>query len=293
MDAMRLILAIVVAMGVQASLGVALGAEDSPQPRLGATGTATVRLEFLGKGLIPTARVLISNPEAGRLRLGRRWTYEVIPQTAIVDQAQLSRLPSVRDDSRLSVAELASLPESRIFLTLAEDLVFRGGSDDRTIAILPGKAWGHDHQLDLRPAKLSPGIVYIRLALTTVGGLEGKNPATVYRSDWERYRLPDVPDVPLVRFDADSRKLGNPQFERAARTATVFTATAVSGDFPWTRVLTLDASDPLAVHVPRLLLDGKSTHVIPDNTPMRFAITGYDVGQVEPDARVIAVSLPP
>jgi hypothetical protein len=144
--------------------------------------------------------------------------------------------------------------------------------------------------LDLRPAKMGPGIVYIRLALTVPvsPGTTAAAPA-VFRSDWERYRLPDVPAVPLVRFDSDSRKLGQPQFERAAREATVFTATAASGDFPWTRVLTLDLRDPLAPSLPRLLLDGKSVHVVPDGTPMRFAVTGYAGGGFDSDARVIAV----
>ena len=273
-----------------------LMAEDGEgPPRLpGATGSAAVvRLEFLGKGLIPTARVLISNGGSERLRLRRRWTYEVIPQTAITDREQLLRLPDLKDNRQVSVAELKSLPDTRVFLTLAEDLVFRSGSDDRAIAVMPGKAWGHDHPLDLRPANMAPGIVFIRLVLTTAGGPgTAAEAAAVYRSDWERYRVPDVPAVPLIRFDSDSRKLRQLQFERAARDATVVTATAASGDFPWTRVLTLDSSDPLAPTLPRMLLDGKSVHVIPDGTPMRYAITGYVAGSLESDARVIAVSEP-
>ena len=288
---MRWILASLLAVAVHS----VVPAEDDDRPvRLsGATDSATVRLEFLGKGLIPTARVLISNPGADRLRFSRRWTYEVIPQTSIADQRQLQRLSGLTDDRNLSVAELTTLPEARVFLTLAEDLVFRSGSDDRAIAVMPGKAWGHDHPLDLRPAKMGPGIVYIRLALTVpVGpGTTAAAPA-VFRSDWERYRLPDVPAVPLVRFDAESRKLGQPQFERAAKEATVFIAMAASGDFPWTRVLTLDLRDPLAPSLPRLLLDGKSVHVVPDGTPMRFAVTGYAGGGFDSDARVIAVGAP-
>ena len=288
---MRWILASLFALG---ALTVVVAEDDDRPPRLpGATGKATIRLEFLGKGLIPTARVLISNPGSDRLRFSRRWTYEVIPQTSVADQGQLQRLPGLNDDRRFSLAELTSLPEARVFLTLSEELVFRSGSDDRAIAVFPGKAWGHDHPLDLRPAKLAPGIVYIRLALTAATGpVPATDAPAVYRSDWERYRLPDVPAVPLVRFDSVSRKLGQPQFERAAKDATVFTATAVSGDFPWTRVLTLDVRDPLASTLPRVLLDGKSVHVIPDGTPLRFAVTGYAAGQFDSEARVIAVSAP-
>jgi len=162
--------------------------------------------------------------------------------------------------------------------------------------VAPGKAWGHDHPLDLRPTKLRAQIVFVRLhvprAATRTDGDEDPTPkgnVPEFTSDWMRYQLPDVPDLPLLRFSGDARKLGDPQFARAAKGATTFVATATSGDYPWTRVLTLAKDDPLAETFPRLLLDGKSTHVIADGEPFRYAVSGIDGSVISSDATVIAV----
>ena len=277
----------------------ALPAENGPEvvPGIpGAVGQATVRLEFLGKGFVPTARVLITNPLQRRAHLSRNWTYEVVPQDRLTDRTLAASLPAARDDRFFALAELACLPESRIWLTLDEDEVFRSGNDRKPIDVAPGKAWGHDHPLDLRPAKLRAQIVFVRLhvprAATRTDGEDDPVPkggAQEFTSDWMRYLLPDVPDLPLVRFSGDARKLGETQFARAAKGAATFVATAASGDYPWTRVLTLAKDDPLAAAFPQLLLDGKSNHVVADGEPFRFAVSGIDGTTVDPDATVIAV----
>lgn len=277
----------------------ALIAEDDPPvaPGIpGAVGQATIRLEFLGKGFVPTARVLITNPVQRRAHLSRSWTYEVVAQDRLTDRSLAASLPGPRDDRFMALAELQCAPEARVWLTLDEDAVFRSGNDRKPIGVAPGKAWGHDHPLDLRPAKLRAQIVFIRLhvprAATRTDGEDDpvpKGDVQEFTSDWMRYLLPDVPDLPLVRFGGDARKLGDTQFARAAKDATTFVATAASGDHPWTRVLTLAKDDPLAKTFPRLLLDGKSTHVIADGEPFRFAVGGIDGSTVGPEATVIAV----
>jgi len=247
-------------------------AEDPPPEPAPIPATAmgaTITCEFLGSGLIPTARVVITNTGPVRLRVPRSWTYEVIPPTALVD----ARTKLSKDD--------AYLPEQRVWLTLSERTIFgRSGQDD--IIILPGRSWGHDHALDLRPGKFKPGPQFIRFCL----GQQGP------KSEWLRVQVPDVPNLQLVRFTTDSRKLlGEAPFKRAADAAgCVFVATAVSGDQPWTRVLTLESGDPLAAVLPSLLLDGRSVPVFADGERWRFAVRGISAtGEVADDARVMAV----
>lgn len=285
-----------------------LPAEDGPDPapvRPGAIGRPTARLEFLGRGQYPTARVIISNPGPGRLHLSRGWTYEVIPQASVENRSGMS-MTTFDDDRPLAFADLASAPNARVWIRLPERTIFRGGAS-RRIAIEAGRSWGQDHPLDLRKSRLPPGIIFVRLAIDIIrpdgagneaeddGGGEDAPPAKAddlgqVCSDWIRMRLPDVPDLPLVRFGPDARKLeGEVPFARAAKGMTVFTATAASGEYPWTRVLTLVKGDPLAAELPRLLLDGKSVHVVPDGEPYRYAVSGIDGPVVDSDAEVIAV----
>lgn len=266
-----------------------LGAEEAPaepdpvagSDLMGAAGSIVVTMELLGRGLIPTARVVVTNTNPIRVRLPRSWTYEVIPQPAILDANLRSTLPDAAEERHVSLKELTYLPEQRVWLTLSERAIF-GRSRQEDIVIAPRRTWGHDHPLDMRPGHFKPGPVFIRLCLGSTGP----------KSDWLRLLIPDVPDVPLLRFTADSRKLmGEVPFARAVKEAgTSFIATATSGAHPWTRVLKLDPSDPLAEHVPTMLLDGRSLQVFDDGIRCRFAARGIsETGEVENDASIVAV----
>lgn len=266
-------------------------AEDTPpEPTAlpGAVGQATVRLELLGRGLVPTARVVIINPTVLRLRLSRAWTYEVVPQTAINDERMRTRLPALTDTRLFATDELHFAPEQRVWLTLPERRVF-GRSNLDPIEIASRKSWGHDHDLDLRPAHLLPGPVFVRLNLRT--GIT-VNESKELNSDWQRIMIPDVPALPLIRFTTDSRKLSSDTtFARAEKEAgRSFTAKAESGEHGWTRILTLDPTDPLAGKLPKLLLDGRSQHVFGDGIRCKFAVRGISAdGVVDTDADVLAV----
>ena len=266
-------------------LAVGLGAEElppDPQPISGTLANTRVSLELLGKGLIPTARVVISNNDFVRIRLPRSWTYEVIPQPALIDNALKASLSAASDERNFSFTDAAFLPEQRVWLSLSERAIF-GRSGQHEIEIAPRRTWGHDHLLDVRPGHFKPGPVFIRLCLGTSLGASGP------KSAWQRLLIPDVPDVPLLRFTSDSRKLlGEVPFKRAAQEAGLtFVAVASSGSHPWTRILTLDAKDPLAGFLPRLLLDGRSQPIFEDGVRYRFAVRGISAtGEVDADATV-------
>ena len=267
-----------------ATHGSSLVAEEPPAepvPAEGAIGTAVVSFELIGRGLVPTARIVITNPSPVKIQLPRTWTYEVIPQPAILDSRMRSTLPEVTDEQRFSVKDFSYMPEQRVWLTLSEQTLF-GRSRHDEILIGPRRSWGHDHVLDLRPGNFKPGPVFIRFALGSSGP----------KSDWLRLLVPDVPAVPLLRFTTETRKLtGDVPFGRAVKEAGgSFIATADSGAHPWTRVLTLDPLDPLAAQLPRLLLDGRSQQVFADGVRCRFAVRGISAtGEVEDDASVMAV----
>ncbi len=260
--------------------GAALwGAEvdlTDPNVMAGAAGKPTVRLELLGFGLIPTARVVLINPTNAPLRVSRTWTYEVIPQGSLTDVS--FRTSVEKPDCPRTYADLAYLPDQRVWLTFSPKKLFNNVSEE-PIAVAAHRAWGHDHLLDLRLAKQARNaIIFVRLK-------PGDNAPT---SDWERIQLPDVPDVPLIRFTDTSRRLNDVAFDRAAKQAdAVFVATA--DDSRWTRVLTVSADDPLAKTLPSLLLDGKSFHIVEKDVPCRYAVTGIRDGVVDPEACVIAV----
>ena len=259
---------------------VAASASDTelrdPNVIAGATSQATVRLELVGFGLIPTARVVLINPTIEPLRVSRTWTYEVIPQASLTDEPFRTRVALA--DAPQTYADIAYLPNQRTWLTFSPQQLFNNGTDD-PIRVAPHKAWGHDHLLDLRLAKQARNtLVFIRLK-------PGDSAPT---SDWERFQLPDVPDLPLIRFTENSRRLPEVAFERAAKQAdAVFTATA--DDSRWTRILTLATDDPLAKTLPRLLLDGKSFHIVDKDVPCRYAVNGITDGVVNSEAHVIAV----
>ncbi len=237
---------------------------------------------MLSRGLIPTVRVLISNPGPGRVRIPRSWTYEVIPQASVSDERIRGLVTAPADDDRhYSPSELAFLPEQRVWMTLSENNLF-GRSGQDPIVLAGQKSWGHDHSVDLRLAQMKPGPIFIRLSLTLAGP----------HSDWQRLSMPDVPDLPLIRFTKDTRKLlGEAPFARAVKTAGCsFVATIVTNDQPWTRVMTVDPHDPLAALIPKLLLDGRSATILEDKVPYRFAVRGISAeGHVESDAEVIAI----
>ena len=267
-----------------ASYGSDLAAEEppvEPAPAEGAIGSAVVSFELIGRGLVPTARIVITNPNPVRLRLPRTWTYEVIPQPAILDDRLRSSLPAASDEQRFSVKDFTYAPGQRVWLTLSERTLFgRSGQED--IIIGPRRSWGHDHALDLRPGKFKPGPVFIRFALGSSGP----------KSDWLRLLIPEVPAAPLLRVSTVARKLtGEVPFARAVKDAgRSFIATADSGAHPWTRVLTLDPLDPLAAQLPKLLLDGRSQQIFADGVRCRFAVRGISAtGEVEDDASVMAV----
>lgn len=264
--------------------GPELAAEEPPAepvPAEWAVGSSVVSFELIGRGLVPTARIVITNTSPVRIRLSRTWTYELIPQPAILDARMRSSLPDVTDEQRFSVKDFSYVPEQRVWLTLSERTLFgRSGQDD--IVIGPRRSWGHDHALDLRPGNFKPGPVFIRFALGPNGP----------KSDWLRLLIPNVPAVPLLRFTTETRKLtGEVPFGRAVKEAgRSFIATADSGAHPWTRVLTLDPLDPLAAQLPRLLLDGRSQQIFADGVRCRFAVRGISAtGEVEDNASVMAV----
>ncbi len=244
----------------------------------GAAGTPTVRLELLGFGLIPTARVVLINPTNVPLRISRSWTYEVVPQRSLTD-ASLRTSVGLPDCPR-TYAELAYLPEQRAWLTFSPYQLFNNRSDE-PITVAPHRAWGHDHLLDLRAAKQARNaIIFVRLQ-------PGQG---TLASDWERIQLPDVPDLPLVRFTGNSRRLvDDGPFARVTKEPGTTTFVATADASKWTRVLTLATDDPLAKTLPQLLLDGKSFHLIDDGKPYRYAVTGLQDGVVDAEARVIAV----
>lgn len=250
-------------------------------PVAGAIGSAVVTFELLGRGLIPSARIVVTNTSPVRIRLPRTWTYEVIPQPGILDAQVRTTLPDDADERSISLKDFAYAPEQRVWLTLSERVLF-GRSQQDDIIIAPRRSWGHDHALDLRPGHFKPGPVFIRFSLGSNG----------LKSDWQRLLIPDVPAVPLLRFTAQSRKLvGEVPFGRAVKEAgRTFIAMADSGTHPWTRVLTLDEKDPLATHLPRLLLDGRSQQIFDDGVRCRFAVKGISAtGEVDDDAEVVAV----
>lgn len=260
-----------------------IAAEDGetadPNVMKGATGRPTVRLELMGFGFIPTARVVLINPTNEPMRVSRTWTYEVVPQNSLTD-ATFRTSVSLPDCPR-TYADIAYLPDQRAWLTFTPYQLFNNSSDD-PIRVAPHRAWGHDHLLDLRAAKQARNaIIFVRLQ-------PGQGTPA---SDWERIQLPDVPDLPLIRFTENSRRLEQDAFNRAAKTAdAVFVASA--GGPRWTRILTLAKEDPLAKDLPQLLLDGKSFHIVDDDVPCRYAVTGIRDGVVANDARVIAVETP-
>ena len=279
--------ALLAPLALMAVLGAPLPAvevdDGAPAPIPAMIGTATLHLELLGRGLIPIARVAILNQQSGPLLVPRTWTYEVMPQRAILDDA--IRAQAEHEDAR-SFTQLVCAPDQRVFITLSPRRLFND-DDDTRIRVPANRGWGHDHELDLRVARLQRNsIAFVRL---TIAGRDGDPDKTASHSDWERIQVPDVPmDLPMVRFTGDSRKLVDPAFTRAAQRAdAVFTATA-SGP-TWTRILTLDAKDPLAKAMPQVLLDGKSFHVFDDGVPCRFAITGMHDGRITADARVVAM----
>jgi hypothetical protein len=269
-------------------LAVGVGAEELPPDPEATTGTLAntgVSFELMGKGLIPTARVVITNNALVRIRLSRSWTYEVIPQQSLTDSTLKASLPAASDERNFSFTDSAFLPEQRVWLTLSERVIF-GRSNQPELVIAPRRAWGHDHLLDVRPGHFKPGPVFIRLCLGTGAG------AGVPKSAWQRLLIPDVPDVPLLRFTSDTRKLlGEVPFKRAAEEAGMtLVAVADSGAHPWTRVLTLDTKDPLAAFLPRLLLDGRSQPFFEDGVRYRFAVRGVSAtGEVAADALVVAL----
>jgi len=277
------------ALQLFASLAVYLAAEEPPaEPEPvsgssipGAVGSTLVTFELLGRGMIPTSRVVLTNTSPIRVRLPRTWTYEVIPQPAILDPKLRSTMSETAEESTVSLKEIAYLPEQRVWLTMSERSIFgRSGQED--IVITPGRSWGHDHALDLRSGHFKPGPVFIRFCLGDAGP----------KSAWLRLLIPEVPNVPLLRFTTESRKLiGEVPFGRAIKEAgTSFIATATSGSHPWTRVLTLDPTDPLAALLPTLLLDGRSQQVFDDGVRCRFAVRGISAtGEVDNDAVIVAV----
>lgn len=277
---------VLVTFWLLAAAVLGLGAEELPadsEPIPGTNANTGVTLELLGQGLIPTARVLITNGNAVRLRLPRAWTYEVITKPALTDRVLKASLPTAGNERHLTFDESAVLPEQRVCLTLSERIVF-GRSGLGELFIAPRRTWGHDHLVDLRPGHFKPGLVFIRLCL-------GNSPGAA-KSAWQRLLIPDVPDVPLLRFTSDSRKLlGEVPFKRAAQEAGLtFVAVASSGAHPWTRILTLDAQDPLAGLLPRLLLDGRSQPVFEDGVRCLFAVRGVSLtGEVAADASVVAI----
>jgi hypothetical protein len=255
----------------------AVEADDGLVPNNLPTHTQ-VHLEFLGRGLVPTARVVINNPDSFRVHLPRRWTYEVVSQPALTDPLQRSSLPGISAGEHFSLKRLTCLPEAKVTITFAEDAIFRSSTGNAPISIPSRRSWGHDHEFDLRLAKIRDGIIFIRLTFAAGS------------SDWVRYRLPEVPDLPLVRFTLESRKLGTDHFARAEKQAEVVVNGVLdSGEWPWCRVLTLAANDPLAKTYPRLLVDGKSTQVLADGERARFAIRGFAEGKFSADARVLAI----
>lgn len=265
-------------IGLLAVVGASASEPELRDPNViaGAASQPTVRLELLGFGLIPTARVVLINPTNAPLNISRSWTYEVIPQSSLTDGA--FRASVAQADAPRTYADILYLPSARTWLTFSPQQLFNNSSDD-PIRVAPHKAWGHDHLLDLRLAKQPRNaIIFVRLK-------PGENAPL---SDWERIQLPDVPEAPLIRFTENSRRLPEAAFERAAKQAdAVFTATA--DDSRWTRVLTLVADDPLAQTFPQILLDGKSFHLIDKGVPCRYAVSGITKGVVDSEARVIAV----
>lgn len=279
-----LVLFCVVCLGWWLDGATPLWAEEpppEPDPVVGVLGSAGVSFELLGRGLIPTSRIVVTNTSPIRIRLPRTWTYEVIPQPGITDAQVRATLPDIADDRSFLLKDFTYAPEQRVWLTLSERTLF-GRSQLDEMVIAPRRSWGHDHALDLRPGHFKPGPVFIRFSLGSNG----------LKSDWLRVLIPDVPNVPLLRFTTESRKLsGAVPFARAVKEAgRSFIARADSGTHPWTRVLTLDADDPLAAQVPKMLLDGRSQQIFDDGVRCRFAVRGISAsGEIESDADVVAV----
>ena len=248
-------------LGLLLCTAVTLRAEDDPAPALPGEPPA-ITLEFIGLGLVPTARVSVgASPRGTRAVLSRTWTYQVQPQPPL----------GAALDPRYQVA---------VSLVLSPERIFRSVSDSNFV-VLPGRTWGHDHPLDLRAAHLPPGMVKIRVVIG-----ESSSP-------WVNYNLPDVPaDLPLAIASPDVRKLGSEHLERLAKTASAIIVRGrfSSGDHPWTRTFTLDAKDPLAPLLPKLLVDGKTNNLVADDQLARCAISGLlQGGTVEDGAMVLAV----
>ena len=93
-------------------------------PVAGAIGSAVVTFELLGRGLIPSARIVVTNTSPVRIRLPRTWTYEVIPQPGILDAQVRTTLPDDADERSISLKDFAYAPEQRVWLTLSERVLF-------------------------------------------------------------------------------------------------------------------------------------------------------------------------
>ena len=251
-------------MGLLLCSVVALRAEDDPVPAF-AGEPPVVSLELMGRGLVPTARVVVfASPRGTRTILSRTWTYQVQPQS-------------------LSDGTMAPHNDIAVAITLPPERIFHTASPDTTFVILPGRTWGQDHALDLRMARLAAGMVKIRLLIGEAS------------SPWVNYRLPDVPvDLPLAVVGSDAHKLDREHLERLAKTssATIIRGRFTSGDHPWTRIFTLDAKDPMAPLLPKLLIDGKSTNMVADDLLVHCAISGVSPGgAVEDGATFLGVEL--
>ncbi len=81
---------------------------------------------------------------------------------------------------------------------------------------------------------------------------------------------------------------------RAAQEAGMtLVAVATSGAHPWTRILTLDPLDPLAKHLPTLLLDGRSQQAFTDGVRCRFAVRGVSADGVVDNDEAVVVAVQP